>query len=140
MEAPESKLNSLKARSEFAISLRDTAGAKIKLNVKQTVCDHDHFQSKVSDMASSYISGRSALFRPRLISASPLDICFSSGPASSSSNAQHPWPYTGVRPSASDLTVGLDYQHWRVEVETPVGNPTRDQIIDSYIDILATVT
>lgn len=44
-EALKRKVKGLKARSEFAVFLQDTARAMIKLNVKQTACDHDHFMS-----------------------------------------------------------------------------------------------
>lgn len=37
----------LKAKSEFTVLLQDTTITMIKLNGKQTVCDHDWFQSKV---------------------------------------------------------------------------------------------
>lgn len=94
-------------------------------------------------MASRFIPriiSRLAPLRTRLIATFRLDRNFSSGPASSSSTPQQPWCYTGIKPSFNDLKMGLDYHHWRVVVDKPVGDPTREQIIDNYIDILATVT
>jgi hypothetical protein len=34
---------------------------------------------------------------------------------------------------------GCDFEHWLVFVDKPKGNPTRDEIIDSYIKTLAKV-
>ncbi|KAF3442427.1 hypothetical protein FNV43_RR16343 [Rhamnella rubrinervis] len=34
---------------------------------------------------------------------------------------------------------GCDFEHWLVVMETPEGEPTRDEIIDSYIKTLASV-
>jgi hypothetical protein len=37
------------------------------------------------------------------------------------------------------LLDGCDFEHWLVVVEKPEGDPTRDEIIDSYIKTLAKV-
>lgn len=34
---------------------------------------------------------------------------------------------------------GLDYKHWYIEIKKPEGNPTRDEIIDMYVKMLASV-
>ncbi|XP_074348499.1 uncharacterized protein LOC141687201 isoform X2 [Apium graveolens] len=60
------KVNSLNARSEFAFFLQDTARALIKLNVKQTVWDHDDFQSQFRRFMP--ISNENILFLARLLS------------------------------------------------------------------------
>ncbi|KAI3833456.1 hypothetical protein MKX03_027200 [Papaver bracteatum] len=41
--------------------------------------------------------------------------------------------------SSYDLDDGCDYQHWLVVMEKPKGEPTRDEIIDSYIKTLSKV-
>ncbi|KAI3833457.1 hypothetical protein MKX03_027201 [Papaver bracteatum] len=41
--------------------------------------------------------------------------------------------------SGYDLDDGCDYQHWLVVMEKPKGEPTRDEIIDSYIKTLSKV-
>ncbi|KAI3892698.1 hypothetical protein MKW92_051734 [Papaver armeniacum] len=41
--------------------------------------------------------------------------------------------------SGYDLDDGCDYQHWLVVMEKPQGEPTRDEIIDSYIKTLSKV-
>ncbi|GKB59074.1 retrovirus-related pol polyprotein from transposon TNT 1-94, partial [Tanacetum coccineum] len=37
------------------------------------------------------------------------------------------------------LLDGCDFEHWLVVVEKPEGEPTRDEIIESYINTLAKV-
>ncbi|XP_057431275.1 uncharacterized protein LOC130724121 [Lotus japonicus] len=42
-------------------------------------------------------------------------------------------------PEGTDVPPGCDFEHWLVLVDHPRGDPSRDEIIDSYIKILAQV-
>ncbi|RAL49881.1 hypothetical protein DM860_002172 [Cuscuta australis] len=53
---------------------------------------------------------------------------------------QDPSPMFSDLPSKESILLpGCDFEHWLVVVEKPEGNPTRDEIIDSYIKLLARV-
>ncbi|OIV99124.1 hypothetical protein TanjilG_22704 [Lupinus angustifolius] len=57
-----------------------------------------------------------------------------------SSSLNDPNPNWSNRPPKETILLdGCDFEHWLVVVEKPEGDPTRDEIIDSYIKKLAKV-
>ncbi|XP_011006499.1 PREDICTED: uncharacterized protein At3g15000, mitochondrial isoform X1 [Populus euphratica] len=63
---------------------------------------------------------------------------FSSSQKSSSLNDPSP-NWSNRPPKETILLDGCDFEHWLVVMEKPEGDPTRDEIIDSYIKTLAQV-
>ncbi|XP_057795945.1 multiple organellar RNA editing factor 8, chloroplastic/mitochondrial [Salvia miltiorrhiza] len=63
---------------------------------------------------------------------------FSTRQTESSLNDPNP-NWSNRPPKETILLDGCDFEHWLVVVEKPEGDPTRDEIIDSYIKTLATV-
>ncbi|KAI3509791.1 hypothetical protein L1887_25314 [Cichorium endivia] len=63
---------------------------------------------------------------------------FSTRQTTSSLNDSNP-NWTNRPPKETILLDGCDFEHWLVVVETPQGEPTRDEIIESYINTLAQV-
>ncbi|KAK1439629.1 hypothetical protein QVD17_05449 [Tagetes erecta] len=63
---------------------------------------------------------------------------FSSRPTTSSLNDSNP-NWSNRPPKETILLDGCDFEHWLVVVDKPEGEPTRDEIIDSYINTLAKV-
>ncbi|XP_077251141.1 uncharacterized protein LOC143890379 [Tasmannia lanceolata] len=71
----------------------------------------------------------------------PADVslrCLSTRPTTSSLNDPSP-NWSNRPPKETILLDGCDFEHWLVVMEPPDGNPTRDEIIDSYIKTLASV-
>ncbi|XP_062096950.1 multiple organellar RNA editing factor 8, chloroplastic/mitochondrial-like [Humulus lupulus] len=64
--------------------------------------------------------------------------CFSSNATSSSLKDPNP-NWSNRPPKETILLDGCDFEHWLVVMEPPEGDPTRDDIIDSYIKTLAMV-
>lgn len=64
--------------------------------------------------------------------------CFSAIPTTSSMTDPSP-NWSNRPPKETILLDGCDYEHWLIVMEPPENNPTRDEIIDSYIKTLATV-
>ncbi|OVA09201.1 hypothetical protein BVC80_659g23 [Macleaya cordata] len=64
--------------------------------------------------------------------------CFSSRPTTSSLNDPSP-NWNNRPPKETILLDGCDFEHWLIVMEKPEGEPTRDEIIDSYIQTLANV-
>ena len=57
-----------------------------------------------------------------------------------SSSLNDPNPNWSNRPPKETILLdGCDFEHWLVVMEKPEGDPTRDEIIDSYIKTLAEV-
>lgn len=57
-----------------------------------------------------------------------------------SSSLNDPNPNWSNRPPKETILLdGCDFEHWLVVVEPPQGEPTRDEIIDSYIKTLAQI-
>lgn len=57
-----------------------------------------------------------------------------------SSSLNDPNPNWSNRPPKETILLdGCDFEHWLVVMEKPEGEPTRDEIIDSYIKTLAMV-
>ncbi|KZV29693.1 hypothetical protein F511_05787 [Dorcoceras hygrometricum] len=63
---------------------------------------------------------------------------FASRQTSSSLNDPNP-NWSNRPPKETILLDGCDFEHWLVVMEKPEGEPTRDEIIDSYIKTLAMV-
>ncbi|KAM0008862.1 hypothetical protein Hdeb2414_s0103g00794931 [Helianthus debilis subsp. tardiflorus] len=63
---------------------------------------------------------------------------FSTRQTTSSLNDSNP-NWSNRPPKETILLDGCDFEHWLVVVEKPEGEPTRDEIIDSYINTLAKV-
>ncbi|KAK6774766.1 hypothetical protein RDI58_030005 [Solanum bulbocastanum] len=77
-----------------------------------------------------------------LRNASPAPTPFSRGFATrqTSSSLNDPNPNWSNRPPKETILLdGCDFEHWLVVMEKPEGDPTRDEIIDSYIKTLATI-
>ncbi|XP_004251891.1 multiple organellar RNA editing factor 8, chloroplastic/mitochondrial [Solanum lycopersicum] len=73
---------------------------------------------------------------------SPAPTPFSRGFATrqTSSSLNDPNPNWSNRPPKETILLdGCDFEHWLVVMEKPEGDPTRDEIIDSYIKTLATI-
>ncbi|KAJ8764620.1 hypothetical protein K2173_006702 [Erythroxylum novogranatense] len=64
--------------------------------------------------------------------------CFSTRTTTSSLNDPSP-NWSNRPPKETILLDGCDFEHWLVVMEKPEGDPTRDEIIDSYIKTLAMV-
>ncbi|XP_057965619.1 multiple organellar RNA editing factor 8, chloroplastic/mitochondrial [Malania oleifera] len=64
--------------------------------------------------------------------------CFSTRQTASSLNDPSP-NWSNRPPKETILLDGCDFEHWLVVMEKPEGDPTRDDIIDSYIKTLAMV-
>ncbi|KAF7836660.1 multiple organellar RNA editing factor 8, chloroplastic/mitochondrial [Senna tora] len=73
----------------------------------------------------------------RLLS-SPSLRAFSTRATASSLNDPNP-NWSNRPPKETILLDGCDFEHWLVVMEKPEGEPTRDEIIDSYIKTLAQV-
>ncbi|KAK9078207.1 hypothetical protein SSX86_002264 [Deinandra increscens subsp. villosa] len=63
---------------------------------------------------------------------------FSTRQTTSSLNDSNP-NWSNRPPKETILLDGCDFEHWLVVVEKPEGEPTRDEIIDSYINTLAKI-
>ncbi|XP_043690290.1 multiple organellar RNA editing factor 8, chloroplastic/mitochondrial-like isoform X2 [Telopea speciosissima] len=64
--------------------------------------------------------------------------CFATRQTASSLNDPNP-NWSNRPPKETILLDGCDFEHWLIVMEKPEGEPTRDEIIDSYIKTLATV-
>ncbi|XP_063948915.1 multiple organellar RNA editing factor 8, chloroplastic/mitochondrial isoform X2 [Daucus carota subsp. sativus] len=69
---------------------------------------------------------------------SPAVRCFATRQTTSSLNDSSP-NFSNRPPKETILLDGCDFEHWLIVMEKPEGEPTRDEIIDSYIKTLATV-
>ncbi|KAK4285887.1 hypothetical protein QN277_002519 [Acacia crassicarpa] len=74
----------------------------------------------------------------RGIIALPSLRTFSTRATSSSLNDPNP-NWSNRPPKETILLDGCDFEHWLVVMEKPEGDPTRDEIIDSYIKTLSQV-
>lgn len=80
----------------------------------------------------------SADIRRRILPSSSSLRAFSTRATSSSLNDPNP-NWSNRPPKETILLDGCDFEHWLVVMEKPEGDPTRDEIIDSYIKTLAQV-
>ncbi|CAM8995831.1 unnamed protein product [Rhodiola kirilowii] len=108
------------------------------------------FSSAPSSITRSYIAPSFARLRLRPLSAAVSAtirgerslVAASRGFAtrSTSSSLSDPNPNWSNRPPKETILLdGCDFEHWLVVLEKPEGDPTRDEIIDSYIKTLAMV-
>ncbi|KAL3353257.1 hypothetical protein AABB24_020979 [Solanum stoloniferum] len=108
------------------------------------------FKRSCNSLYLSTIPSTYSLHRLRPISAvaanlrnvSPAPTPFSRGFATrqTSSSLNDPNPNWSNRPPKETILLdGCDFEHWLVVMEKPEGDPTRDEIIDSYIKTLATI-
>lgn len=71
---------------------------------------------------------------------SPASVLRSFSTNATSSSLKDPSPNWSNRPPKETILLdGCDFEHWLVVMEPPEGEPTRDDIIDSYIKTLAQV-
>ncbi|XP_057726267.1 multiple organellar RNA editing factor 8, chloroplastic/mitochondrial-like [Arachis stenosperma] len=92
------------------------------------------FLRRLRPLASvAYPTFRILLHPPRSSSA-----LFSTRASTSSLNDPNP-NWSNRPPKETILLDGCDFEHWLVVMEKPEGDPTRDEIIDSYIKTLAQV-
>ncbi|KAI3789543.1 hypothetical protein L2E82_02342 [Cichorium intybus] len=96
-----------------------------------------------------YTSGTSSILRIRPLVAAANNFrhasitatrirAFSTRQTTSSLNDSSP-NWSNRPPKETILLEGCDFEHWLVVVDKPEGEPTRDEIIDSYINTLAKV-
>ncbi|CAJ1957433.1 unnamed protein product [Sphenostylis stenocarpa] len=76
--------------------------------------------------------------RRLLLPATPSLRALSTRATTSSLNDPNP-NWSNRPPKETILLDGCDFEHWLVVMEKPEGDPTRDEIIDSYIKTLAKV-
>ncbi|KAL3325594.1 hypothetical protein AABB24_036697 [Solanum stoloniferum] len=77
-------------------------------------------------------------FAPATLTAATSFRGFATRQTSSSLNDPNP-NWSNRPPKETILLDGCDFEHWLVVMEKPEGDPTRDEIIDSYIKTLATI-
>ncbi|KAE8124730.1 hypothetical protein FH972_019587 [Carpinus fangiana] len=102
--------------------------------------------SNAASAASRSAISSLSLLRPLVAAGVALRRVSTSAPVrgfatrSTTSSLNDPNPNWSNRPPKETILLdGCDFEHWLVVVEKPEGNPTRDEIIDSYIKTLAKV-
>ncbi|CAF2101335.1 unnamed protein product [Brassica napus] len=95
-------------------------------------------KSPVSSLYTSSLLTRSRPLVAALSSAFRGGLGLSSQATSSSLNDPSP-NWSNRPPKETILLDGCDFEHWLVVVDPPEGDPTRDEIIDSYIKTLAQI-
>ncbi|KAI4388114.1 hypothetical protein MLD38_000475 [Melastoma candidum] len=80
----------------------------------------------------------SVVFQVRAPTGAAVQRGFSTRTTSSSLRDTNP-NWSNRPPKETILLDGCDFEHWLVVMEKPEGDPTRDEIIDSYIKTLAQV-
>ncbi|KAL4195779.1 hypothetical protein AMTRI_Chr04g180060 [Amborella trichopoda] len=78
----------------------------------------------------------SLLRHPTLHNATHSSRAFSTATTGASQSAMD---WRNGPPREAILVEGCDYEHWLVVMEPPQGHPLRDQIVDTYVKILAMV-
>ncbi|KAF3606118.1 hypothetical protein DY000_02050538 [Brassica cretica] len=92
------------------------------------------YTSSLLTRSRPLVAALSSAFRGGLVSVKGL----SSQATSSSLNDPSP-NWSNRPPKETILLDGCDFEHWLVVVDPPEGDPTRDEIIDSYIKTLAQI-
>ncbi|CAN6893227.1 unnamed protein product [Brassica oleracea] len=92
------------------------------------------YTSSLLSRSRPLVAALSSAFRGGLVSVKGL----SSQATSSSLNDPSP-NWSNRPPKETILLDGCDFEHWLVVVDPPEGDPTRDEIIDSYIKTLAQI-
>jgi hypothetical protein len=102
--------------------------------------------SNAASAASRSAISSLSLLRPLVAAGVALRRVSTSAPVrgfatrSTTSSLNDPNPNWSNRPPKETILLdGCDFEHWLVVVEKPEGDPTRDEIIDSYIKTLAKV-
>lgn len=76
----------------------------------------------------------------KLSHTSPATVLRGFATRQTSSSLSDPNPNFSNRPPKETILLdGCDFEHWLVVMEKPEGDPTRDEIIDSYIKTLAQI-
>ncbi|KAF5728054.1 hypothetical protein HS088_TW21G00197 [Tripterygium wilfordii] len=103
------------------------------------------FSSVTTTTANSFVSRPSSSLLHRLRPLASLSsFSFSNSRSfatrATNSSLNDPSPDWSNRPPKETILLdGCDFEHWLVVMEKPEGEPTRDEIIDSYIKTLAMV-
>ncbi|KAF5728278.1 hypothetical protein HS088_TW21G00423 [Tripterygium wilfordii] len=103
------------------------------------------FSSVTTTTANSVVSrpSLSLLHRLRPLASLPSFSFSNSRPfatRTTNSSLNDPSPNWSNRPPKETILLdGCDFEHWLVVMEKPEGDPTRDEIIDSYIKTLAEI-
>ncbi|CAK8535030.1 unnamed protein product [Lathyrus sativus] len=87
---------------------------------------------RLRPLSAASVTSRGVLFLPNSFRS------FSTRATTSSLNDPNP-NWSNRPPKETILLDGCDFEHWLVVMEKPEGDPTRDEIIDSYIKTLAQV-
>lgn len=89
------------------------------------------FLRRLRPLSGAAISSRHVLLLPAFRSLSTR---------ATTSSLNDPNPNWSNRPPKETILLdGCDFEHWLIVMEKPEGDPTRDEIIDSYIKKLAEV-
>ncbi|KFK38849.1 hypothetical protein AALP_AA3G168200 [Arabis alpina] len=92
------------------------------------------YTSSLLSRSRPLVAAFSSVLRGGLVSAKSLST------QATSSSLNDPNPNWSNRPPKETILLdGCDFEHWLVVVEPPEGEPTRDEIIDSYIKVLAQI-
>lgn len=94
--------------------------------------------SSLSTISPLRIRSIVALTELRHFASATAIRAFSTRQTASSLNDPNP-NWSNRPPKETILLDGCDFEHWLVVMEKPEGDPTRDEIIDSYIKTLAMV-
>ncbi|XP_022984464.1 multiple organellar RNA editing factor 8, chloroplastic/mitochondrial isoform X2 [Cucurbita maxima] len=87
-----------------------------------------------------YLRPLTAIVGADFRSVSPASSVREFATRATSSSLNDPNPNWSNRPPKETILLdGCDFEHWLVVMEKPEGDPTRDEIIDSYIKTLAMV-
>ncbi|CAK8535031.1 unnamed protein product [Lathyrus sativus] len=87
---------------------------------------------RLRPLSAASVTSSAVLFLPNSFRS------FSTRATTSSLNDPNP-NWSNRPPKETILLDGCDFEHWLVVMEKPEGDPTRDEIIDSYIKTLAQV-
>ncbi|CAN0915694.1 Multiple organellar RNA editing factor 8, chloroplastic/mitochondrial, partial [Linum grandiflorum] len=120
------------------------AAARASILVRHGTVFCRHFSSSIASSHRPYsvfrslrpLCAASAHFPNSLAPAASR--CFATRTTSSSLNDPSP-NWSNRPPKETILLDGCDFEHWLVVMEKPQDDPTRDDIIDSYIKTLAQV-
>ncbi|KAG7582000.1 hypothetical protein ISN44_As08g016250 [Arabidopsis suecica] len=92
------------------------------------------YTSSLLSRSRPLVAAFSSVFRGGLVSVKALST------QATSSSLNDPNPNWSNRPPKETILLdGCDFEHWLVVVNPPEGDPTRDDIIDSYIKTLAQI-
>ncbi|EFH38440.1 predicted protein, partial [Arabidopsis lyrata subsp. lyrata] len=92
------------------------------------------YTSSLLSRSRPLVAAFSSVFRGGLVSVKGLST------QATSSSLNDPNPNWSNRPPKETILLdGCDFEHWLVVVNPPEGDPTRDDIIDSYIKTLAQI-